>query len=110
MDGMLPDRSSVHMAISYIRRSVDRCMQSIDVKEASDDLENLIGLADRGETITIISGKHRAVLMSASEHSGLMETLHLLSDPTMASDLIGARGTPVSEMTVWHPDEDGEGL
>ena len=110
MDGMLPDRSSVHMAISYIRRSVDRCMQSIDVKEASDDLENLIGLADRGETITIIWGKHRAVVMSAPEHSGLMETLHLLSDPTMASDLIGARGTPVSEMTVWHPDEDGEGL
>lgn len=110
MGGMLPDRSSVHMAISYIWRSVDRFMQSIDVKEASDNLENLIGLADRGETITIVSGKHRAVLMSASEHSGLMETLHLLSDPTMASDLIGARSTPVSEMTVWHPDGDGEGL
>ena len=85
-------------------------MQSIDVKEASDDLEKLIDLVGRGETITIVSGKHRAVLMSAFEYSGLMETLHLLSDPTMASDLIRARGTPVSEMTVWHPDEDGEGL
>ena len=85
-------------------------MQSIDVKEASDDLEKLIDLVGRGETITIVSGKHRAVLMSASGYSGLMETLHLLSDPTMASDLIRARGTPVSEMTVWHPDEDGEGL
>ena len=85
-------------------------MQSIDVKEASDDLEKLIDLVGRGETITIVSGRHRAVLMSESEHSGLMETLHLLSDPTMASDLIRARGTPVSEMTVWHPDEDGEGL
>lgn len=85
-------------------------MQPIDVNEASDDLENLIELADRGETITIVSGRHRAVLISESEHSGLMETLHLLSDPTMASDLIRARSTPVSEMTIWHPDEDGEGL
>ena len=85
-------------------------MQSIDVKEASDDLEGLLELVERGETITIVSGRHRAVLMSASEHSGLMETLHLLSDPTMASDLIGARSTPVSEMTVWHPDEDGRSL
>lgn len=84
-------------------------MQSIDVKEASDDLENLIGLAERGETIMIVSGKHRAVLMSASEHSGLMETLHLLSDPTMASDLIGARSTPVSDMTVWHPTKMEKG-
>ena len=85
-------------------------MQSIDVKGASDDLEGLLELVEGGETITIVSGEHRAVLMSASEYSGLMETLHLLSDPTLASDLIGARSTPVSEMTVWHLDEDGEGL
>ena len=85
-------------------------MQSIDVKEASDDFEGLLELAESGETIAIVSGRHRAVLMSASEYSSLMETLHLLSDPTMASVLIGARSTPVSEMTVWHPDEDGEGL
>ena len=85
-------------------------MQSIDVKGASDDLEGLLELVEGGETITIVSGEHRAVLMSASEYSGLMETLHLLSDPTMASDLIGARSTPVSEMTVWHPDEDGRSL
>lgn len=96
MDGMLPDRSSVHMAISYIWRSVDRRMQSIDVKKASDDLVELMDLVESGETITIVSGRHRAVLMSASEHSGLMETLHLLSDPTMASDLVRARGTSVS--------------
>ena len=85
-------------------------MRSIDVKEASDDLEELMDLAGRGETFEIVSGRHRAVLMSESEHSGLMETLHLLSDPTMASDLFRARRTPVSEMTIWHPDEDGEGL
>ena len=85
-------------------------MQSIDVKGASDDLEGLLELVEGGETITIVSGEHRAVLMSTSEYSGLMETLHLLSDPTLASDLIGARSTPVSEMTVWHPDEDGRSL
>ena len=85
-------------------------MRSMDVKEASDDLEELMDLAGRGETFEIVAGGRRAVLMSASEHSGIMETLHLLSDPTMASDLIRARGTPVSEMTVWHPDEGGEGL
>ena len=110
MGRMLPDRLSVHMVISYIWRSVDRCMQSIDVKEASVDLEELMDLVESGEAITIVSGKHRAVIMSASEHSGLMETLHLLSDPTMAFDLKRARSTPVSEMTVWHPYEDWEGL
>ena len=95
------------MSSTKIAQGVSPCAES---QNESVSVKLGIGLADRGETITIISGKHRAVLMSASEHSGLMETLHLLSDPTMASDLIGARGTPVSEMTVWHPDEDGEGL
>ena len=110
MGGMIPDRSSVHMAISYIWRSVDRFMQSIDVKEASDDLDELMDLAGRSETFEIVAGGRRAVLMSASEYSGLMETLHLLSDPTTSSDLIRARGTPFSEMTVWHPYEGGGGL
>ena len=49
-------------------------MRSIDVKEASDDLEELMDLAGRGETFEIVAGGRRAVLMSASEHSGIMET------------------------------------
>ena len=80
-------------------------MAVVNVTQARNDLFNMVNQVQDGEKITITSKRCNAVLMSEEEYNSLMETLYLLSDPTMAADLERARRTPISEMEVWHcPD------
>lgn len=80
-------------------------MAVVNVTQARNDLFNLVTSVQNGEKVTITSKNCNAVLMSEEEYNSLMETLYLLSDPTMAEDLDRTRRTPVSEMEVWRcPD------
>lgn len=65
-------------------------MMRIDASgQLNKSLQELVEAACRGEPVMISTGEHRAVLMSEDEYRSQIETLHLLQDPEMASDLKG---------------------
>ncbi len=76
-------------------------MAVVNVTQARNDLFNMVNQVQDGEKITITSKSCNAVLMSEEEYNSLMETLYLLSDPNMASDLSHSRDASLSEMEVW---------
>ena len=76
-------------------------MVVVNVTQARNDLFNMVSRVQDGEHITITSKNTNAVLLSEDEYNSLIETLYLLSDPNMASDLYRTRNTPLSEMEVW---------
>ena len=76
-------------------------MSVINVTQARKDLFNLVNDVQNGEKVTITSKNCNAVLMSEDDYNSIIETLYLLSDPEMASDLEKSRNTPIDEMEVW---------
>ena len=62
----------------------------------------MVSRVQDGEHITITSKNTSAVLLSKDEYNSLIETLYLLSDPNMVSDLDRTRNTPLLEMEVWN--------
>ena len=76
-------------------------MVVVNVTQARNDLFNMVSRVHDGEHITITSKNTNAVLLSEDEYNILIETLYLLSDSNMASDLYRTRNTPLSEMEVW---------
>lgn len=76
-------------------------MAVVNVTQACNELPDMVDRVQDGGRITITSKNSNAVLMSEEGYNSLMETLHLLSDPGMASDLDRTRRTPLSEMEVW---------
>lgn len=73
----------------------------VDVTQARNDLFNMVNAVQDGEKYIITSRTNNAVLIGEEEYDGLMETLHVLSDPDMASDLDEARSASLSDMEVW---------
>ena len=61
--------------------------------QARKDLFNLVNDVQNGEKVTITSKNCNAVLMSEDDYNSIIETLYLLSDPEMASDLEKSRNT-----------------
>ena len=76
-------------------------MAVVDVDQAHNYLSEMIDRVQDGERITITSRNCNAVLISEEDYNSLVETIHLLSDPHMTSDLDRTRGTPLTEMEVW---------
>lgn len=76
-------------------------MAVVDVDQARNDLSDMVDQVQDGERIIITSRNCNAVLMSEEEYNSLMETIHLLSDPDMATDLDRTRRMSLSEMEVW---------
>ena len=75
-------------------------MSVINVTQARKDLFNLVNDVQNGEKVTITSKNCNAVLMSEDDYNSIIETLYLLSDPELASDLEKSRNTPIDEMEV----------
>lgn len=76
-------------------------------EHAAGILRELVESACRGEPVMDSTGELRAVLIGEDEYRSLIETLYLLQDPDMASDLERTRRTSTDLMTVWNcPESD----
>lgn len=82
-------------------------MKVLTAVQAAEDLPGLIGSVCEGEPVVITSSDHRAVLIAEDEYRGLIETLYLLQDPDMVSDLNRTRKTQISKMKTWMSVSDG---
>lgn len=76
-------------------------MVVVNVTQARNELFSMVNAVQDGEKYIITSKTNNAVLISEEEYDSLMETLYVLSDPDMASDLDEARNAPLSDMEVW---------
>ncbi|OLP59508.1 hypothetical protein BJF93_12135 [Xaviernesmea oryzae] len=66
-------------------------MRSVSAVSAQNDLDDLLDtVADGGEPVEIVGGRHSAVLVDKRDYDSLMETLHLLSSPANAERLLSA--------------------
>ncbi len=73
-------------------------MDAVTVAQACYELPDMMDRVRDGDRFVITSDEGNAVLMSEDEYRGLIETLHILSDPEMAADLGRTRRTPVADM------------
>lgn len=76
-------------------------MDAVTVAQACRELPEMMDRVSGGERFVTTSDGCNAVLMSEEGYRGLIETLHLLSDPEMATDLERTRRTQVSDMEKW---------
>lgn len=76
-------------------------MDAVSVAKDRCDLPEMMDRVRDGERFVITSDGGNAVLMSEDGYRGLIETLHILSDPEMAADLGRTRRTPVADMERW---------
>lgn len=68
-------------------------MRSISAVSAKNDFDDLLDtVADGGEPVEIVGGRHSAVLVDKRDYDSLLETLHLLSSPANAERLLSAVG------------------
>ena len=76
-------------------------MEVIDPSYARSNLSDIIDEVNNGKKFIIESRGKRAILLSKNEYDGLIETIHLLSDPEMARDIADAKKSCVDEMVTW---------
>lgn len=76
-------------------------MKTIDCNMSEAELQLLVASVQHGEPVRLSSPVGHAVVLSETDYRSLTETLALLSDPEMASDIAAARITPVNELIEW---------
>ena len=76
-------------------------MVVVNVTQARNELFSMVNAVQDVEKYAINSKTNNAVLISEEEYDSLMETLYVLSDPDMASDLDEAHNASPSDMEAW---------
>jgi len=85
----------------------------MEIYSTSDARANLFELvkwvSSSHQPAYIVGKKHKAVLLSEEDYSGLMETLYLTSIPGLKEELIKSRNSPIEEFSDeldWGEDGD----
>lgn len=82
-------------------------MSTINITNARKDLYKLVENVNLFSEPALIVGKNgNAVLVSEEDWNAIQETLYLNSIPGMAESILEAGNTPLSECSIYNPDEE----
>lgn len=58
------------------------------------------------DVINVSTKDGNAVILSADDYNGIMETVYLMSDPRVRNDIMESKKEPLEQGTVYDPSEE----
>ena len=57
------------------------------------------------DVINVSTKNGNAIILSAEDYNGLMETVYLMSDPNVLNDIMKSKEEPLEQASVYDPSE-----
>ncbi len=58
------------------------------------------------DVINVSTKNGNAIILSAEDYNGLMETVYLMSDPNVMNDIMKSKEEPLEQGSVYNPSEE----
>ena len=58
------------------------------------------------DVINVSTKNGNAIILSAEDYNGLMETVYLMSDPNVMKDIMKSKEEPLEQGSVYDPSEE----
>ena len=58
------------------------------------------------DVINVSTKNGNAIILSAEDYNGLMETVYLMSDPNVLNDIMKSKEEPLEQGSVYDPSEE----
>ncbi len=58
------------------------------------------------DVINVSTKNGNAIILSAEDYNGLMETVYLMSDPNVMNDIMKSKEEPLEQGSVYDPSEE----
>ena len=58
------------------------------------------------DVINVSTKSGNAIILSAEDYNGLMETVYLMSDPNVMNDIMKSKEEPLEQGSVYDPSEE----
>ena len=94
-------------AIVYIEEKGSDDMTNTNATNLRKNLfEYLSQAVNFNDVINVSTKDGNAVILSAEDYNGIMETVYLMSDPHVLNDIVESKKEPLEQGTVYDPSEE----